>query len=87
MDVTKPYKFVGFGTMGVTKPYKLLGSFERGVPQAVAHVRKRQVSTTTAGPQSRGMIFRGSCRPGGRYEFPVPSRSRISTRAGRYAAS
>jgi hypothetical protein len=51
--------------------------------------RERQVSTTTAGPQSRGMIFRCSCRPGGRYEFPVPPRDRISTspRAGRYAAS
>ena len=25
MDVTKPYKFIGFGAMDVTKPYKLIG--------------------------------------------------------------
>ena len=25
MDVTKPYKFTGFGAMDVTKPYKLIG--------------------------------------------------------------
>ena len=24
MDVTKPYKFIGFGAMDVTKPYKLI---------------------------------------------------------------
>ncbi len=26
MDVTKPYKFIGFGAMYVTKPYKFIGS-------------------------------------------------------------
>ncbi len=25
MDATKPYKFIGFGAMDVTKPYKYLG--------------------------------------------------------------
>ncbi len=25
MDVTKPYKFTGFGAMDVTKPYKFTG--------------------------------------------------------------
>ena len=25
MDVTKPYKFIGFGAMGVTKPCKFTG--------------------------------------------------------------
>jgi hypothetical protein len=25
MDVTKPYKFIGFGAMEVTKPYKSIG--------------------------------------------------------------
>ena len=25
MDVTKPYKFIGFGAMDVTKPYKFMG--------------------------------------------------------------
>jgi hypothetical protein len=25
MDVTKPYKFIGFGVMDVTKPYKFRG--------------------------------------------------------------
>ncbi len=25
MDVTKPYKFTGFGAMDVTKPYKFIG--------------------------------------------------------------
>ncbi len=25
MDVTKPYKFIGFGAMDVTKPYKFIG--------------------------------------------------------------
>ncbi len=25
MDVTKPYKFIGFGAMYVTKPYKFIG--------------------------------------------------------------
>ena len=25
MDVTKPYKFIGFGAMAVTKPYKVTG--------------------------------------------------------------
>ena len=24
MDVTKPYKFIGFGAMGATKPYKFI---------------------------------------------------------------
>ncbi len=24
-DVTKPYKFIGFGAMDVTKPYKFIG--------------------------------------------------------------
>ena len=25
MDVTKPYKFIGFGAMDVTQPYKFIG--------------------------------------------------------------
>ena len=25
MNVTKPYKFIGFGAIGVTKPYKFIG--------------------------------------------------------------
>jgi hypothetical protein len=25
MDVTKPYRFIGFGVMDVTKPYKFIG--------------------------------------------------------------
>ncbi len=25
MDVTKPYKLIGFGAMDVTKPYKFIG--------------------------------------------------------------
>ncbi len=25
MDVTKPYKFIGFGAMDVTKPHKFIG--------------------------------------------------------------
>ncbi len=25
MDVTKPYKFIGFGAMDATKPYKFIG--------------------------------------------------------------
>ena len=25
MEVTKPYKFIGFGAMDVTKPYKFIG--------------------------------------------------------------
>ncbi len=25
MDVTKPYKLIGFGAMDVTKPYKIIG--------------------------------------------------------------
>ncbi len=25
MEVTKPYKFIGFGAMEVTKPYKVIG--------------------------------------------------------------
>ena len=25
MDVTKPYKFIGFGAMDVTKPYRFIG--------------------------------------------------------------
>ncbi len=25
MDVTKPHKFIGFGAMDVTKPYKFIG--------------------------------------------------------------
>ncbi len=25
MDVTKPYKFIGFGAMGVAKPHKFIG--------------------------------------------------------------
>ncbi len=29
MDVTKPYKLIGFGAMDVTKPYKFIG-FQKG---------------------------------------------------------
>jgi hypothetical protein len=25
MDVSKPYKFIGFGAMDVSKPYKFIG--------------------------------------------------------------
>ncbi len=25
MEVTKPYKFIGYGAMQVTKPYKFIG--------------------------------------------------------------
>jgi hypothetical protein len=25
VDVTKPYKFIGFGAMAVTKPYEFIG--------------------------------------------------------------
>ncbi len=28
MDVTKPYKFIGFGAMDVTKPYKFRGPMD-----------------------------------------------------------
>ena len=31
MDVTKPYKFIGFGAMEVTKPYEL-GESAAGLP-------------------------------------------------------
>jgi hypothetical protein len=31
MEVTKPYKFIGFGAMDVTKPYNFIG-FVVGVP-------------------------------------------------------
>ena len=34
MDVTKPYKFIGFGAMDVTKPYKFIG-FGAGSPALV----------------------------------------------------
>jgi hypothetical protein len=44
MDVTKPYKFIGFGVMDVTKPYESIGfgaidvtklyEFTRPCPQA-----------------------------------------------------
>jgi hypothetical protein len=30
MEVTKPYKFIGFGAMEVTKPYKFIGIFVGG---------------------------------------------------------
>jgi hypothetical protein len=32
MDVTKPYKLIGFGAMDVTKPYKSIGFVTHGVP-------------------------------------------------------
>ena len=32
MDVTKPYKFIGFGAMDVTKPYKFVGFGAGTVP-------------------------------------------------------
>ncbi len=31
MEVTKPYKSIGFGAMDVTKPYKSIGSFPADV--------------------------------------------------------
>ena len=35
MDVTKPYKFMGFGAMDVTKPYKFIGFGAMDGPNSV----------------------------------------------------
>ncbi len=35
MDVTKPYKCIGFGAMDVTKPYKFIGFGAMDVPSWV----------------------------------------------------
>jgi hypothetical protein len=32
MDVTKPYKFIRFGAMDVTRPYKFIGFGAMGIP-------------------------------------------------------
>ncbi len=33
IDVTKPYKFIGFGVIDVTKPYKFIGFGDIDGPQ------------------------------------------------------
>jgi hypothetical protein len=35
MDVTKPYKFIGFGAMDVTKPYNVYEIWGHGCYQTI----------------------------------------------------
>jgi hypothetical protein len=37
MDVTKPYKIIGFGAMDVTKPYKFIGFGDLHGPKRQKH--------------------------------------------------
>jgi hypothetical protein len=39
MDVTKPYKFIGFGAMDVTKPYKFIGFVAIDVTRPMQNTR------------------------------------------------
>ena len=39
MDVTKPYKFIGFGAMDVTKPYKCTGFGAMGATKPYKCIR------------------------------------------------
>jgi hypothetical protein len=41
MDVTKPYKFIGFGVMDVTKPYKFIGFGAMDGPKPYKFIRFR----------------------------------------------
>ncbi len=45
MEVTKPYKFIGFGAMEVTKPYKFIGFgvMEATLPKISAGARGAHV--------------------------------------------
>ncbi len=46
MDVTKPYKFIGFGAMDVTEPYKFIGF---GAMDVAMDVTKPDRTLKTAG--------------------------------------
>ncbi len=41
MDVTKPYRFIGFGAMAVTKPYKFTGFGAMDVTVGIWCIRPR----------------------------------------------
>ena len=54
MDVTKPYKFIGFGAMEVTKPYKFI---RFGAAQALAFISVLAGSTLQSlGPSTLSLI-------------------------------
>ncbi len=55
MDVTKPYKFTGFGAMDVTKPYKFKGSSAGRQPP-------NPLSSLGGAPASQTPV-EGGCRP------------------------
>ncbi len=48
MDVTKPYNFIGFGAMDVTKPYKFIGFSPRSADTALNGVLFTRVQTDPA---------------------------------------
>ena len=46
MDVTKPYKFIGFGAMDATKPYKFIGSGAMEVTKAYKFIGSGAMEVT-----------------------------------------
>ncbi len=62
MDVTKPYKFIGFGPMDVTKPYKFkgFGAMDATKPyKSIGFGPKRADHFYSTG--SWGFVRRGLC--------------------------
>ncbi len=57
IDVTKPYRFIGFGAMDVTKPYKFIGFVTRGTSHS-SWAPARVYSTA-----SRGQVRPATARP------------------------
>ncbi len=60
MEVTKPYKSIGFGAMEATKPYKIIGfaldDFGGGVPviPALGHPEREMSNCVRAPPAPAG---------------------------------
>ncbi len=52
LDVTKPYKFIGFGALDVTKPYKFIGfgAMDFPGPPGPARPQKRTPQNTARLP-------------------------------------
>ncbi len=67
MDVTKPYKFIGFGALDVTKPYEFigLGAMDND-PKARAPRETQGPCPRLGGPPPHGLslLVQGPCAGG-----------------------
>ncbi len=61
MEVTKPYKFIGFGAMEVTKPYKSIGFEAMDITKSYKFIRFGAFETP---PPAMGLCLAAghSCR-------------------------